>query len=58
MTTTVWVLVVIAGLVLWAGLTVIFTAWADRRSQPSLSERLRPFHPSVADGAEVWLDGQ
>jgi hypothetical protein len=48
---------VAAGLLVWAGTTLILDAsWRCRR-RPDLAERLRPFQPvDLADQAQDWLD--
>jgi hypothetical protein len=45
-------------LLMRAGATLLIDAWSRRRRWLSLVERLRPFQPSVADEAEVWLRRQ
>ena len=37
---------------------LLIAAWLDRRSRPTLTERLRPFQPTIADDAELWLSRQ
>jgi hypothetical protein len=49
---------VIAFLMVWAGVTLIIDGSLRRRRRLDLVERLRPFQPSIADGAEVWLRRQ
>jgi hypothetical protein len=49
-------LLIVAGLLLWAGATLLIEACQQRSRRPSLTERLRPFQPyTLADEAEVWL---
>jgi hypothetical protein len=50
--------VIVAGLLVWAGSTLLIDAWLQRRPRPDLAERLRSVQPSVADEAEVWLRRQ
>jgi hypothetical protein len=51
--------VIVAGiavfLLTWAGSTLLLDAWVRRRRRPTLTERLLPYQPSVADEAEWWL---
>jgi hypothetical protein len=39
-------LIVLAGLLMWAGLTLLLSN-IHRFNRPSLSERLRPYHPGA-----------
>ena len=48
-------ILVIAGLLMWAGSALIIDWWLERRRRPSLYERLAPYMPTVADEAEDWL---
>jgi hypothetical protein len=48
-------LLIVAGLLLWAGATLLIDAWLRRRHRPDLVERLVPYVPSVADEAQEWL---
>jgi hypothetical protein len=41
-----------------AGLLLIFSALSRRGRRPDLTERLRPYQPSVADEAQRWLEHQ
>lgn len=51
-----WVLIADAFVLLWAGSTLILSAWAERRRRPVLAERLAPFQrPWIVDEAEQWL---
>ena len=52
------ILLVVVGMLVWAGVTLIIDGWIHRRHRPDLAERLRPFQPSVGDEAEVWLRRQ
>jgi hypothetical protein len=47
------VLVIVAGLLVWVGATLIIDGWLRRPRRPDLVERLRPFQPYVADEAEA-----
>jgi hypothetical protein len=51
-------LVVVIGLLTWARVTLLLDAWWRGRSRLDLTERLRPFHPSIGDEAQRWLRGQ
>jgi hypothetical protein len=53
-----WVLLAVAFVLLWAGSALLIAAWLDRRNRPTLTERLRPFQPTIADDAELWLSRQ
>ena len=45
-----------AGLLTWAGSTLLLDAAWRRWERPDLVERLLPFRPgSIADEAELWL---
>ena len=49
-------LLVVAGLLFWAGATLLIDAWLRPSRRPDLAERLRPFAPTtIADEAEEWL---
>ena len=50
-----WTLVAVVLLLTWAGSALIIDSYLHRRSRSSLSDRLRPFQPSIADEAELWL---
>ena len=50
-----WMLVIVAFLLLWAGSALLIDDLVRRARRPSLVERLRPFLPTVADEAELWL---
>jgi hypothetical protein len=51
--------VIVAGLLLWTGTTLIVDARLRRPRRPDLAERLGPFQPgSLADKARQWLDKQ
>jgi hypothetical protein len=53
------VLVVLVGILVWAGATLLIDDWLRRRNRrPTLSERLEPFQPSVAEEAQDWLSDQ
>jgi hypothetical protein len=42
-------LVVVVGLLVWAGTTLLLEAWWRHQRRPDLADRLRPFQPrSVA----------
>jgi hypothetical protein len=51
-------LIVVVGVLVWTGVTLIVDGWMRRQRRPDLAERLRPFQPSVGDEAEVWLRRQ
>jgi hypothetical protein len=54
-TTSTWVVLAVAALLLWVGGTLL-EAWLGRRRRPSLSDRLTPYQASsVADEAEACL---
>ena len=58
MTVTI-VVILVAGLLVWIGATLIIDAWLGRPKRLGLAERLRPFQPrSVGDEAESWLNQQ
>jgi hypothetical protein len=48
------VVVIVAGLMVWFGATLLIEAWQG--SQSDLAERLAPYQPSLADEAQRWLD--
>jgi hypothetical protein len=51
-----WLLVVV-GLLAWAGATLLIDGWLRRPRRLSLYERLAPFQqPYVADEAHKWLN--
>jgi hypothetical protein len=50
------VLLIVAGLLMWAGTTMLIDAWMRRQRRPTLAERLAPYQPRhVSDEAEEWL---
>jgi len=50
------VIVLVIGLLVWAGAALLIDAWHKRARRPDLTERLAPFQPrSVADEAQEWL---
>jgi hypothetical protein len=52
-------LLIVVGLLTWAGSTLLLDAWWRRQRRPGLTERLRPFQPvDLADEARQWLDQQ
>jgi hypothetical protein len=54
-------LVIVFGMVVWGGVTLLLDAWhrVRRYSRPELADRLGPFQPSpLADEAEEWLQRQ
>jgi hypothetical protein len=51
-------LLIVVGLLVWAGVTLMIDGWLRRPRRPDLADRLRPFQPSVGDEAEVWLRRQ
>jgi hypothetical protein len=48
-------LLTVAGVLFWVGATLIIDGYLRRQRRPDLAERLRPFHPSIADEAQEWL---
>lgn len=53
-----WVVLLVSGLLVWAGATLLLDAAVTARSLPDLGERLLPFQPrSLADEVEQWLGG-
>jgi hypothetical protein len=54
---TVAVALVAVGLLIWAGVALLWDAWLRCEKRPDLVERLRPFgFDCVADEAQQWLD--
>lgn len=52
-------LLVLSGLLMWAGSALLLDAFMNRSPRPGLAERLAPFHrPYVADEAQRWLRDQ
>jgi hypothetical protein len=52
-------LLIVAGLLLWVGATLLIDASLRRPRRPDLTERLWRFRPTtVADEAQDWLDRQ
>jgi hypothetical protein len=49
------VVLILAGLLLWAGAALVIDAALRRKERPTLTDRLLPFQPSVADQAHLWL---
>ncbi len=43
---------IVAGLLVWAGATLLIDAWVRHRRRPDVAERLRPFQPRVAKEAK------
>jgi hypothetical protein len=53
------VLLIVAGVLVWGGSTLIIDAVVCRNRRGTLTERLLPFRPvSVADEVEEWLKGR
>jgi hypothetical protein len=51
------VVLVVAGILIWAGATLLLDAWWRREHRPDLAERLWPFRSrSLAEEAQEWLD--
>ena len=50
-------MVILLVIVAWIGATLLIEG-IRRRRRPNLAERLRPFLPSIADEAEIWLKRQ
>lgn len=51
-----WWVLLIAGLLVRAGSTLLIDAWLNRRPRVDLAERLLPFPPgTVAEEASDWL---
>ena len=48
-------LLVVAFLLLWAGMSLLIDSWVRRQRRPSFYERLAPYVTTVADEAELWL---
>jgi hypothetical protein len=51
-------ILVVTGLLIWAGVTLLIDAWHWRHLRPDLVDRLAPYQPTVADDAERWLHRQ
>ena len=53
-------LIIVVGLLVWAGTTLLLDAWMKRQRRPSLAERqLAPYRQRhVSDEAEEWLQGR
>jgi hypothetical protein len=50
---------IVAGLLTWAGATLLLDAWWRRWSRPDLAERLQPYQTgSIADDAQRWLESR
>jgi hypothetical protein len=50
---------IVVGVLVWGGSTLLLDAWWRRWDRPDLAERLRPYgHRSVADEAQRWLESQ
>jgi hypothetical protein len=50
---------IVVGLLVWAGATLIIDDILRRRRRPDRADRLRPFRPTtVADEAQAWLQRQ
>jgi hypothetical protein len=53
------VVLIVGGLLFWAGARLLLDAWWRRWDRPDLAEPLRPHQPmSLADEAQHWLDSQ
>lgn len=53
-----WVVLLVSGLLVWAGATLLLDAAFTARSRPDLGERLLRFQArSLADETELWLRG-
>jgi hypothetical protein len=49
---------VVTGMLVWVLATMLIDARRRRPRRPDLTERLRPFQPSIGDEAERWLRRQ
>jgi hypothetical protein len=49
------VALVMVGVLVWGGATLLLDAWWRRWDRPDLADRPMPY-PSVADEAQHWLD--
>jgi hypothetical protein len=52
-----YVVLIVAGVLLWAGASLLIDAWLRRHLRPDLADRLIPFQtpPSLADEAQERL---
>lgn len=53
-----WVVLLVSGLLVWAGASLLIDTWVARCHRPSLTERLSRHQPSVAREAAEWLGRQ
>ena len=52
-------LIIVVGLLAWAGTILLLDAWMKRQRRPSLAERLAPYQQRhVSHEAEEWLQGR
>jgi hypothetical protein len=53
------ILILVVGVLIWAGARLLLNAWWDRWKRADLTDRLPPNRQiSIADEAHRWLDEQ
>ena len=54
-----WWVLLVAGLLVWAGASLLIGAWIRSRNRPDLAERLLPYcQPTLPQEAAEWLRQQ
>jgi hypothetical protein len=48
-------LLLVVGMLVWAGATLLIDAWLGRDPRIDLAQRLDPHQTTVGDEAEAWL---